>query len=76
MARLDKLRQEKLEPERISTAIRKLTELGKEIIYRDSTKIMFDHIGHQVTFYPYSGWHSGKSIKDGRGLENLLKQIR
>ena len=35
---------------------------------------MFDN--EKVKFFPYSGWHTGKSIKDGRGIENLLKQLK
>lgn len=29
-----------------------------------------------VHFYPYSGWHTGKSINDGRGWNNLYNQIK
>jgi len=32
-------------------------------------------IGSTINFFPYSGWHSGKSIEDGRGFKNLLKQL-
>lgn len=42
----------------------------------DEVKIVFDYKESPVTFYPYSGWASGKTIKDGRGLENLLNQLK
>lgn len=42
---------------------------------QDGKKIIFDFNGHPVTLFPYSGWHTGKSIKDGRGFENLIKQL-
>lgn len=29
-----------------------------------------------VLFCPYTGWFSGKSVKDGRGIKNLLIQLR
>lgn len=67
MARLDKERQQELEPQRINFAVQKLSEIGIEVTSKDSTKI---------TFFPYSGWHTGKGIKDGRGINNLLKQLK
>lgn len=74
--RLDKERQEKLEPTRIEFAIHALSELGIDVHYEDSTKIKFDHKDHEVTLFPYSGWHTGKSINDGRGLKKLLNQLK
>ena len=76
MARLDIERQRRLEPKRIATAIRSVEELGLQIKYKDSTKIMFDFKGSNVTYFPYSGWATGKTIQDGRGLTNLLKQLK
>jgi len=32
--------------------------------------------GSLVLYFPYSGWASGKTIKAGRGLKNLLSQIK
>jgi hypothetical protein len=29
-----------------------------------------------VKFFPYSGWHTGKSIVDGRGIKKLLAQLK
>lgn len=76
MARLNIDRQRRLEPIRIEHAVKRIQELGFEVIQRDNIKIQFIHMGHVVTFFPYSGWATGKSIKDGRGLERLLKQLR
>ena len=76
MARLDIERQRRLEPKRIATAIRSVEELGLQIKYKDSTKIMFDFKGSNVTYFPYSGWATGKTIQDGRGLKNLLVQLK
>lgn len=74
--RLDKDRQQKLEPQRINHSVTKITELGLEIVQRDSTKIVFMFKGSKIQFFCYSGWHSGKKITDGRGLDNLLKQLK
>lgn len=76
MARLDKERQQELEPQRINFAVQKLSEIGIEVTSKDSTKITFDWKGNKITFFPYSGWHTGKGIKDGRGINNLLKQLQ
>lgn len=72
--RLDQEREQTLQPKRMEYACKKIAALGF-VYMADNTKICFTYKGHQVSFYPYSGWHTGKSIKDGRGLENLLKQI-
>lgn len=73
--RLDTERQIKLEPHRMQIAIDKLQALGK-YVENDDKAIWFIHNKEMVTYWPYSGWHSGKGIKDGRGLENLLKQLK
>jgi hypothetical protein len=74
--RLDKGREEALQPKRVQYADEKITELGYDIIYKDKTRIDFIFKDHKVSLFPYSGWHSGKSIKDGRGIDKLLKQIK
>jgi hypothetical protein len=74
--RLDQEREEKLQPMRMEYAIQKLTGLGFEVDKLSETAIAFEHKGAMVTFYPYSGWATGKSIKDGRGIDNLLKQLK
>lgn len=56
-------------------ALKQLVALGFKC-QSDDTKIIFDFKGSPITFYPYSGWASGKTIKDGRGIENLLKQLK
>lgn len=74
--RLDTERQNKLEPERITFALKCLSSVGLEPLEVNKNRIEFKFNGHLVLFYPYSGWHTGKSIKDGRGLSNLLKQLK
>lgn len=76
MSRLNKDRQEKYEPIRIDRAVNALMALGIEITFINNTRIEFYYREALITYYPYSGWASGKTIKDGRGLENLLKQLK
>jgi hypothetical protein len=75
MVRQDQEKQKKLEPKRLEYAVEQITKEGYKIHYQDKTKIIFEFNNHNVTLYPYSGWHTGKSIKDGRGIEKLLNQI-
>ena len=76
MARLNIERQGRLEPERIAHAVRRIEQLGYTITLRDNKKIQFIHKGKTVTFFPYSGWATGKTIQDGRGLDKLIKQLK
>lgn len=57
-------------------AIEQLEKIkGVRIDLVDEVKIIFYWKENKITLFPYSGWHTGKSIKDGRGIENLLKQL-
>ena len=76
MARLDKEKQANLEPKRLEFAKAKITELGYEILFESKTEVRLEFKGKVVSLFPYSGWHTGANIKDGRGLEKLLKQIK
>lgn len=76
MARLNAERQERLEPQRINKAINKIKSLGLEIVSTGHDKIEFMYKGSKIQFFPYSGWHTGKTITDGRGAENLYKQLK
>ena len=72
----NKERQELLEPGRVDYAIKKITDLGIEVRPIDEGReLQFTYKGHLVKFWPYTGWHTGKSVKDGRGIKNLLKQL-
>lgn len=74
--RLDKDREAELQPVRMRFAKVALEELGYSILKEDKTSLQFYFKGEVVTLFPYSGWHTGKSIIDGRGIHKLLKQIR
>lgn len=74
--RLDKEREAELQPKRMEVAKAAIENLGYKITYQDDTKINFWYKGSAVHYYPYSGWATGKHIKDGRGLQHLLEQIK
>ena len=75
MKRLDIEKQNKLEPQRIEYAKLELSKKGIEILFEDNVSLKFMINKKLITLFPYSGWFSGKGIKDGRGIENLLKQL-
>jgi hypothetical protein len=64
------------EPKRIDYAVKQLQKAGKEIHFQDHNTVQFWHNDNLITLYPYTGWHTGKGIKDGRGIANLLKQLK
>lgn len=74
--RLNIERQQQLEPERIKYAKEQIEKLGYEITYECDTRIDFIFKGSTIQFYPYSGWHTGKTIIDGRGINKLINQIK
>lgn len=73
--RLNQEREEKLQPIRIEYAVKELRDLNLEILRVTDTDVQFLLNDNVITFYPYSGWHTGKGIKDGRGWKNLKKQL-
>lgn len=76
MPRLDKERQAELEPKIMEQAVEKLAELGINAVRIDDHELEFEYKGKTVSYFPYSGWATGQSIKDGRGLDNLLNQLK
>ena len=76
MARLDKDRENELQPKRMEYSIEQIGKAGYEILYSDKTRVEFEFNGAIVKFFPYSGWHTGKTIVDGRDISKLLKQIQ
>jgi hypothetical protein len=75
MARLNINRQIELEPKRMQFAKDALLSMSIPYICPTDKSIQFEFEGKVVTFFPYSGWFSGKSVVPGRGIQNLLKQI-
>ncbi|RZK60233.1 MAG: hypothetical protein EOO91_02230 [Pedobacter sp.] len=59
----------------MNEAIAAISALGYEVKVMDETQINFQYKEHTIRFFPYSGWASGKTIRDGRGIANLLSQL-
>lgn len=64
-----------IQANRVDYATERIQEAGYVPTYEDGQRIEFLHRGHTVTIWPYSGWFSGKTVHDGRGIHNLLKQL-
>lgn len=75
-SRLDQEREERLQPQRIAYAREQIEALGYEVRKVDHTSIAFLFRGNTITVWPYSGWFSGRGVRQGRGLKKLLKQIK
>ena len=76
MARLNKDREQKLQPVRIEYALTELAKLDISPIYQTDSRIDFIYKDAKIMLYTYSGWFTGKTIIDGRGIEKLLKQLK
>ena len=68
-------RQQELQPGRVDYARTRLEALGYPVTEVNATTLQFIFRGSPVTLYPYSGWFTGRTVTDGRGIKNLLKQI-
>jgi len=73
---IDKDKRSELEPTRMEYAISKLTELGYEVTHETDSWLTITFKGWPVKLFPYTGWFTGKTVTDGRGIQNLLKQIQ
>lgn len=61
---------------RMVYAISEVTKLGYSVSHQDERRFDFEFNGNTIRVFPYKGWFTGKGIKDGRGIRNLLKQIK
>ena len=71
-----KEQRKELQSKRVEFAVNALTHLGFEVDVKNESTLEFQFKGKTVVFFPYTGWHSGKTIKDGRGIGNLIKQLK
>lgn len=67
--------RDELQPERMAYAIKQIEAKGYQVTRMGPAKIVFEYEGYQINFFPYTGWASGKTITDGRGIKNLIRQI-
>lgn len=68
-------RRKLLEDFRIKNAKKVLKVAGIVYTTPNPSKIQIIYNDEPISFWPYTGWHSGKSITAGRGIKNLIKQL-
>lgn len=68
--------RKRLEPGRVQYAVEQLTKRGFEIHYQDHNTVQFWYKDNIITIYPYTGWYTGKGVKNGRGIQNLLNELK
>ncbi len=68
--------KQEIQKERLEYAKHMLEEIGINIIFECESRVEFEFLGETIQFFPFKSWATGKSIKDGRGLKNLLKQLK
>ncbi len=66
----------KIQKERLEYAKMRIEGLGYDIFFENDYEIRFNFEENPVYLFPYSGWFQGFTINKGRGLNNLLKQIK
>ena len=52
-----------------------LSKLGFMVERVNISTLKFEYKGSVVLLYPYTGWFTGKTVNDGRGIKNLIKQL-
>lgn len=73
--RLNQDREKELQPKRVATTKKKLVDMGFLVEQKDHTCLQFEWEGNTISFWPYSGWFSGKGLGDGRGFDNMLTRM-
>lgn len=52
----------------------KLKEIGYKV-EENKSSLKIVHKGHEIVYWKKKKWFSGKTIKDGRGIDNLIAQL-
>lgn len=71
-----KRRRSEVLPGRLDWAKKRFAQAGIPLVKESDMALIVRVRCHNVTYYPFTGWFFGKGIKDGRGLENLIKQCQ
>jgi hypothetical protein len=57
------------------TAIKRFKEAGFKV-EEGSNHLIIEHKGVRVVFWLKKQWFSGKGVRDGRGVDSLIKQLK
>lgn len=53
---------------------KKLEDIGYTV-KEDRSSLRIVHRGHEITYWKKKKWFSGKTVEDGRGIDNLVVQL-
>lgn len=67
--------KDKQQKERMEYAINifEKHKISFKIVNESEINILYKN--NNIKFFPRTGWHTGKGIKDGRGIKKLLGQM-
>lgn len=68
--------QKKIEAERLAYCKSLLIAAGFDITKETEIELHFKFKNETIRLFPYSGWFTGKSVIDGRGIKKLMEQIQ
>jgi len=74
--RLNQERELKLQPIRHKFTCERIRNTGCAIVSTSDCEVVFMFNGNKCKHFPYSGWHQGKGLKAGRGLDKLIAQLK
>jgi hypothetical protein len=66
---------EHLKPQTLEELKEVVEYLELDVVRETPASFVFIYDNHEVTYFRKSKWFSGKSVQDGRGAENLIKQL-
>ena len=70
-----KLRREHVFPGRADYTKRRLREIGITRIIEEGYVLIIEHRGRKIRYSPFTGGYTGKGVKSGKGLENLIREL-
>lgn len=68
-------RAKEIQRHKAENAMFELDDLGFEPTMENDGEIQFYFKGELVKYFPLKEWFTGKSVEDGRGFKNLIKQL-
>ena len=71
-----KLKREHVFPGRSEYTKKRLAEIGITRVKEDGYTLLIDYKGRTIRYSPFTGSYTGKGIKPGVGLENLIKCLQ
>lgn len=72
---MDRMNKKERTAYKMEVAIWEITAAGCDVHYQNTGKILFMFNDSEIEYFPLKEWASGKTIRNCRGLKNLIKQL-